>query len=157
VRDDLRRDAERNQEREIRSDLLRQLASRVTFDVPEPLIAREIDRRLQDFVGRLMDSGIDPEKAQVDWRDYRAAQREPAVETVKSVLVLDDIARREGITVPDDQIDAELARFAERTGRSVATVRDRLEKEGGLARLVTGMRRDRTVEFVLSRATIVNV
>ena len=37
------------------------------------------------------------------------------------------------------------------------TVRARMEKEGGLSRLVTGMRRDKSLEFVLSRATIVNV
>jgi trigger factor len=157
VRADLEREASRTQERELRGTLLRQLASRITFDVPEPLVAREVDRRMQDFVGRLMESGIEPEKAQIDWNEYHAAQREPAIETVKSVLVLDDVARRENIVVSDEELDAELQRFAERTGRSVATVRSRLEKEGGLSRLVTGMRRDKTVEFVVSRATIVNI
>jgi trigger factor len=157
VREDLRREAERTQEREIRADLLRQLASRITFEVPEPLVAREMDRRMHDFVGRLVDSGIDPERASIDWEAYRAAQRDPAVDTVKSVLVLDELARREGVAVTAEELDAELARFAERTGRSVETVRAKLEKEGGLSRLVTGMRRDKTVEFALARATIVSV
>jgi trigger factor len=112
---------------------------------------------MHDFVGRLVDSGIDPNRAQIDWKAYQEAQRDPAVDTVKSMLLLDDIARREGVTVTEEELDAELARFADRTGRSVATVRTKLEKEGGLSRLVTGMRRDKTVEFVLSRATIVNV
>ena len=157
VRQDLQREGERNQEREIRADLLRQLASRITFEVPEPLVAREVDRRMQDFVGRLMDSGLDPNQAQINWNEYHAAQREPAVETVKSVLILDDIARREDIAVSDEELQTELGRFAERTGRPVDVVRERLEKEGGLSRLITGMRRDKTVEFVMSRATIVNI
>jgi len=51
---------------------------------------------MQDFVGRLVDSGIDPSRAQIDWQEYQAAQRDPAIETVKSVLVLDDIAAARG-------------------------------------------------------------
>ena len=35
---------------------------------------------------------------------------------------------------------------------SVAAVRTRLEKEGGLGRVYAGIRRERTVEFLLSRA-----
>ena len=86
VKDDLRREAERSQEREIRADLLSQLSSRIAFDVPEPLVGKEIDRRMHDFVGRLIDSGIDPMRAQIDWNEYRTAQRDPAIKTVKSVL-----------------------------------------------------------------------
>jgi trigger factor len=157
VRDDLQRDGEWTQDREIRSDLLRQLAAKVGFDVPEPLVAREMERRLHDFVGRLVEAGLDPNQAKIDWNEYRDAQRAPAVESVKSVLVLDDIARREGIGVTSDELETELSRLAERTGRSVTSVRAKLEKEGGLSRLVTGLRRDKTVEFALARATIVNV
>jgi trigger factor len=157
VREDLQREAERSQEREIRSDLLRQLASRVGFDPPEPLVAREIDRRLRDLVGRLVEAGVDPERARIDWEEYRAEQRGPATDTVKSVLILDDVARREGVTVTSDEIETELGRLAARTGRSVPAVRARLEKEGALSQLVTGMRRDKTVEFLMSRATIVTV
>jgi trigger factor len=156
VRTDLEREASRAQEREVRASLLRQLAAHVTFDVPEPLVTREIDRRMQEFVGRLVDSGIDPQRAEIDWNEYHAAQREPALETVRSVIALDDIAQREGIAVSPDEVDAELQRFASRAGVSPAAVRARFEKEGSLSRLVTGMRRDKTVEFVLSRATIVN-
>jgi FKBP-type peptidyl-prolyl cis-trans isomerase (trigger factor) len=125
--------------------------------VPEPLVEREVDRRMQDFVGRLMDAQVDPSKVQVDWQEYRNSQREPAIDAVKSMLVLDDVARREHITVTEESLEAELARFAERTGRSVDVVREKLAKEGGLSRLIGGMRRDQTVEFLLSRVTIVTV
>ena len=43
--------------------------------------------------------------------------------------------------------------YAERSGRTAAAVRARLEKEGGLARLYSGMRREKTIDFLLSRAT----
>ena len=62
-------------------------------------------------------------------------------------------ARREKISVSDADADEEIARYAERTGRTAAAVRARLEKEGGLGRIYAGIRRERTVEFLLSRAT----
>ena len=157
VRHDLQHDAERSQEREIRNDLLRQLAARVTFDAPEALVEREVDRRTEEFVRQLMDQGVDPLKAGIDWEHFRGHQREPSREAVKSLLVLDDIARRESIQVGEAEVDAEVARLAERTGRTAAAVRARLEKEGGLSRLRAMMRRDKTVDHVMSRATIVAV
>ena len=157
VRQDLQRDAERGQEREIREDLLRQLAARVTFDVPEALVAREVDRRTEDFARRLIDQRIDPLKAGIDWDGFRSGQRDVAADAVRSVLVLDDVARREGLNPGEEDIAKEVDRLAGLSGRSAAAVRAQLEKDGGLARVVSALRRDRTVEFLLSRATILSI
>ena len=56
--------------------------------------------------------------------------------------------------VARDEIEAEIAKYAERTGRTPAAVRARLEKEGGIGRLYSGLRRERAIDFLLSRATI---
>jgi FKBP-type peptidyl-prolyl cis-trans isomerase (trigger factor) len=71
---------------------------------------------------------------------------------VASALVLDEIARREGLTVPPEDVDKEIERFAARAERTPAALRAQLEKEGGLARLVTGLRREKAVDLALSRA-----
>lgn len=157
VRDDLQAEAERSQQRELRDDLLRQLAGHVTVDVPETLIGREVDRRLEDFVRRLVDQGVDPMKVGIDWEDFRAKQRDAALDTVKATLMLDEVARRESVEVPEEAVEAEVKRFAELSGRSVGAVRARLAEDGGLARLRAGLRRDRAVEWLMSRATILGV
>ena len=79
VRDDLEHEATHEAERETRGELLKQLASRVTFDVPASLLDREIDRRVEEFVRRLMDQQIDPMKANINWEEFREQQREAAV------------------------------------------------------------------------------
>jgi trigger factor len=66
--------------------------------------------------------------------------------------VLDEIARRENLTVSSEDVDKEVEQFAARSGRTPAAVRAQLEKEGGLARLTAGLRRDRAVDFAMSRA-----
>ena len=155
VEQDLTREAEHKAEREVRGDLLKQLASWVTFTVPESLIDRELDRRIEDFARRLMEQGVDPRKAEIDWAAFRQAQQDPARESVASALVLDEVAQREGLTITEAEIEAELTRFGERTGRTAAAVRAQLEKDGGLARLATGLRREKAVDFLRSRATII--
>jgi trigger factor len=154
VRDDLQRDAERNAERELRNDLLRQLAARVTFDIPEALLEREVERRTEEFVRRLYEQGVDPRQANIDWQGFRDHQREPAREAVASAIVLDEVARREGIAVESAELDAEIERYAAATGRTADQVRARLEKEGGISRLYMGLRREKAVDLVRSRATI---
>jgi trigger factor len=155
VRADLEHEAAHEAEREMRGDLLRQLASRVSFEVPGSLLDREIDRRVEEFVRRLIEQQIDPMQTNINWEEFRERQKDAAAESVRSALVLDEIARRESISVSEDEIGAEVERYAERTGRTPAAVRARLEKEGGLARLYSGLRRERTMDYLLSKATVI--
>jgi trigger factor len=154
VREDLEHEARHAAEREVRAELMKQLAARVPFELPASLIEREIDRRLEDFARRLMDQNIDPRQAGIDWNAFRESQRAPAREAVASAIALDEIARREQLQVAEDEVEAEIARYGERTGRAAAAVRGALEKEGGLSRVYAGLRREKSIDFVMARATI---
>ena len=61
-------------ERQVRQDVLKQLASRLPFPAPDSLVEREIDRRLEDFARRLMDQRIDPRQANIDWKQGLGAE-----------------------------------------------------------------------------------
>ena len=71
--------------------------------------------------------------------------------------MLDEVARRESLEVSDGDVERELTRYAERLGRTPAAVRARLEKDDGITRLSEGLRREKAIDFLLSRATIVTV
>ena len=77
-----------------------------------------------------------------------------ARDAVASALVLDEIARRENITVAAEDVDKEIEQFAARAGRTPAALRAQLEKEGGISRLYAGLRREKAVDLALSRATM---
>jgi len=154
VREDLEHEAMHAAERQVRQDVLKQLAARVPFPVPESLVEREIDRRLEDFARRLMDQRIDPRQANIDWNAFREGQRGPATEAVGSAIVLDEVAKRDQITVTDEDLEAELQRYAEQTGHNVASIRARLQKDGELGRLAAGLRREKAIAHVLSKASI---
>jgi FKBP-type peptidyl-prolyl cis-trans isomerase (trigger factor) len=66
--------------------------------------------------------------------------------------VLDEIARREQLTVSPEEVGKEIERFAERSGRTPPAVHAQLEKDGGIARLTAGLRREKAVDLAMSRA-----
>ena len=154
VREDLEHEAKHAAEREDRAELMKQLAARVPFEVPASMIDREVDRRLEDFARRLIDQNVDPRQAGIDWNAFRESQRGVAREAVAAALVLDEVTRREQLEVTEEEIEREVEKYAERTGRTPAAVRAALEKEGGLSRVYAGLRREKSIDFVMARATI---
>jgi trigger factor len=154
VREDLEQEARHEAERHVRADMMKALAGRLPFDVPDSLVQREMDRRVEEFARRLMDQGIEPRQAGIDWQAFHDSQRDVAKEAVAAALVLDEITRHEHLEVSDAEIENEVNRYAERTGRTPAAVRAALEKEGGLSRVAAGLRREKSIDFVMSRATI---
>ena len=155
ARADLESQAEHEADTKVRNELMTQLAARVENEVPEALVEREIDRRVKHFVSHLISKQVDPRRANFDWESFRKEQRNPADATVRSTLIIDEIAKREEINVDDSEIEQELSRQAERAGRTVSATRSLLEKEGGLSLLASGLRREKTIDFLLTEATIV--
>ena len=153
----LQHDAATEADRGVRRDLIAQLAARVTVETPEALVDREIGRRLEQVATLLAQQRVDPRTAPIDWEALRDEQRAPALETVRGSMVLDEVARCEALTISDDDVERELTRYAERLGRTPAAVRAQLEKDDGIARLSEGLRREKAIDFLLARATIVTV
>ncbi|MGH9158536.1 MAG: trigger factor, partial [Vicinamibacteraceae bacterium] len=156
IREDLTRHAELERSRAMRQELLRQLAARVTFDVPDVLVQREMNRRVEDFARRLKDQGLAPARAGIDWDAFREEQRESAMESVKAVLVIDAIVRREQLVASGEEITSEIDRIAKQAGVEPAQVRHHFEHEGDVERLAVGIRRDKAIDLALARATIVD-
>ena len=49
----------------------------------------------------------------------------------------------------EEDIEKDVAEYAERSGLTPAAVRARLEKDGALSRLAAGLRREKTMDYVL--------
>lgn len=153
IREDLQHQAEDDALHQVRHALLQQLSTRLTT-APEVLVDQEIDRRLEEFVRRMIDQGVDPNALNLDWQQFRERQRDAALETVRSTLVLDEVARREGIAASAEDLAAEIDKFAARAGRTADEVRARLEHDGAIPRLLAGIQREKTMTWLLSRVQI---
>ena len=156
IEEDLRREAQIEEQRSVRRDLMSQLAARVTVELPEALVDQEISRRLEQIATRLAQQQVDPRKANINWDNLREEQRAPALETVCGTMVLDEVARREELSISENDLEREIQAYAERLKQTPAAVRAQLARDNGMSALSEGMRREKAIDFLLSRATIVN-
>ena len=99
---------------------------------------------------RLIEQQIDPRQANIDWEEFRERQRDAAARRSQGALVLDEVARREHVDVSEAEVEAEVERYAERTGRT-AGGRPRAAREGRRAGpAVLGPAAGETVDFLLA-------
>jgi trigger factor len=107
-------EAERTQEtqREFQNELLEKIASKTKAEIPDVLIENEIDRMEQDERQNLVYRGQTWEehlKAEgITEQEHREKQRDQAMLRVKSGLMLAEVAEAEGITVTNEEVDAQL-------------------------------------------------
>jgi trigger factor len=145
---------ERRADRDAKNALLAALVEKASFEVPEALVERQMNARTESAARGLAYQGIDPGRAGVDWRSYRESQRESAVRAAKADILLDEIARREGIEASPAEVDAEVARWAERLRTSPESMRLRLEKEGDLPALSARIREEKTLDLLKANARL---
>jgi len=154
VRQQLEAAEERRADREVKAGLVESLVAKTGFEVPEALVERHMSARTESLARGLAYQGIDPRKLAVDWKQYRESTREDSVKAARADILLDEIARREGIEVRDAEIDAELTRISERSGRSREQVRAQMAKEGDLSALAARIREEKTLDLLKSNASI---
>jgi trigger factor len=154
VRQQLQAAEERRSDRDVKGALVEALVAKAGFEVPEALVERHMSARTETLARGLAYQGIDPRKVGVDWRQYRESTREDSVKAARADILLDEIARRESVEVRDAELDAEVARIADRSGRSRAEVRAQMTKEGDLATLASRIREEKTLDLLKSNASI---
>jgi trigger factor len=143
---------ERKIDREAKNALIEALVQRASFEVPDALVERHMVARTENAARGLALQGLDPGKVGVDWEKYRDAQREESLQAAKADILLDEIARREGIEATDGEVDAEVGRYAERMKKTKEVVRARMEKEGDLGALKARIREEKTLDLLKANA-----
>ena len=148
-------DAERRHEAERASKdkLVAELVKRNEFEVPESLVDRQIDLRLERGLRALAAQGMKMEDLKkMDLPRLRAGQRDQAVNDVKSSLLLERIADLEKIDVSDDEINRELEALAKQSKQTSEAVRARLTEDGGLDRIRMRIRSEKTLNFLYQQS-----
>jgi len=128
------------------------LLARHQFEVPETLVDEELGKSLQNYARFLASQGVDLEKAELDWKKLGDDFRPEAVKRVKRSLILEQIARKEGLNAGDVEVDAEIRRAAREQERDFADVKHRLKHDGGYESLRDSLAQEKALELVLREA-----
>ncbi len=140
-------------EQEAKEKLLDELVRRHDFPVPEALVNRQIETRVERGLRALAAQGMRTEDMKkMDLGRLRAGQREGALKEVKATLILDVIADKENIHASDEDVDRELVGLAAHTGQSAEVLRARLTREGALDRIRNRIRQEKTLDLLYRRS-----
>jgi trigger factor len=154
VRTQLQEGEEKRVARDTRAALIDALATKASFEVPDVLIEHHMTQRTEGLARGLAQQGLDPRNIGVDWREYRESQRDTAVKEARADVLLGEIARREDVKVLDAEVQAEVARLAERMGKSAEALRLQLQKDGDLGALSSRIREEKILDLLKANATI---
>ena len=136
-------------EHEAKDKLVAELVKRNDFEVPEALVERQIDLRLERGLRALAAQGMRPEDIKkTDFNRLRAGQRDQALQEVKASLLLDKIAEEEKIDVSDEEIDREVEALAKQSKQTSEAIRARLTRDGALDRIRNRIRNEKTLDFL---------
>ena len=149
IRENIEAERKHTAEREAKDKLVAELVKRNDFEVPESLIDRQIDIRLERGLRALAAQGMKVEDMKkMDLPRLRAGQRDQAVQDVKSSLLLERIAEQEGIGVAEEELQREIAALAQQSKQTPEAVRARLTQDGGLDRIRNRIRSEKTLDFL---------
>jgi trigger factor len=129
--------------------------SNATVDLPEVMVANEVEIMRDEMASRLAQQRIGMEQylalAQQTPEELTKELREPAERRVKTLLVLSAIAEKEGIDASDAQIDAEIAEQLARYGED-SRLREYLSSRRGRSYLRMTIRNRTLVDTLIERA-----
>ena len=149
VREQIEFERKHQAERESKDKLVAELIRRNEFEVPEALIEHQIDIRIERGLRALAAQGLTAEQMKrMDLHRLRGGQREEAIHDVKATLLLERVADEENIRVSGEELDREVESLARQTKQAVEAVRARLTRDGGLDRIQTRIRNEKTLEFL---------
>jgi trigger factor len=137
---------------EAKSKLIEKMADANVFPVPETYIERQLQIQLESYARSLQMQGIDPRALNFDMAKFRESQKDRATRDVRATLMLDRIAEVEAVEVQQDEVDREVQRLARQQREPVASVRVKLEKDGGLDRIVNRIRTDKAIALLFEHA-----
>lgn len=145
-------------ETDLRERLVKALIDRNSLDVPESLVAKQLDSMLESTKQRLSQQRLSLEMMGLDEAGYRVRFRDVAESQVKGALLLESLAKQEGIAVSDADLEARLVQIAEQSGQNAETVKKYyMQNEQARENISAQVREDKAIDFLLERAEITEV
>ena len=145
-------DAQKNIDRTFENAVVEAVAAAATVEVPNALVDLELDNQMNDFAYRLQMSGMSVEQyAQMmggDLNTMRQAFKPMAEKQALSKLVITKVAEVEGITVSDEELEAEFAEMAKAYELEIEKIKEMVPAE----EIKENLASRKTVKFLVDNA-----
>jgi trigger factor len=158
LREQIEANKERAAEAEIRDRVLQTLVDTVDVELPDALVDEETEHRVQHARERAERAGMTLEQlleAQgFDELRFRADARAHALRAIKADLVLEAVARSEGLEVTAEDLGREISSLAAALGRDPKEVATTLERSGQVVTLAGDIIRSKALDLIVEHAEV---
>ncbi|HIS96150.1 MAG TPA: trigger factor [Candidatus Ventricola gallistercoris] len=155
IRAKLEAQAAERDENTFTNAVVEKVMENATVEIPEPMIERQIDSMMRDFEYRLSAQGLKladfMKYTGQDEKAFRAGYRDQAEKSVRAHLVISAVEKAEAFEATDEEIDAQIAKFAPQTGKTLEELKATLsdaDREYFKADAI----RDKAVKFLCDNA-----
>lgn len=153
TRERLEKFEEERVNREFEDKIIEKAAENAKVDVPEPLINNELDMMYQNMAYSVSLQGLKIEDylefMGLNEETWRENKRETATKRAKINLVLEAIAKKEGIEVSDEEIDKRIEEMAADSEKSPEQIKGLLKLQGQLDGIKHSMLIKKVIDFLV--------
>ena len=118
LRENIKLEKELKEKDKIRVKILEVVAEKISVDIPESLINRELDNMIEEFKARVAQSGLSFEeylkRVKKTEQSFREEWTIDARKRVLGGLILEEIAKKENIEVKDEEAEKEVSAYLSR-------------------------------------------
>jgi trigger factor len=157
VRVQLQRRLDYIQRQKAREQVMEKLAGTIQWELPEELLVRQARRAINRKIMEMRAQGITEQEILGRQRLLQQDTLRSTAQALKEHFVLQKIAEVEDIDVDEDDLEAEIERYAERTGESPRRVRAKFEKEDLMDALAAEIVERKALDLVLDTAEYTDV
>jgi len=161
VRNKLKQTAESRADYQFRQDLIDLAVGNAEVEIPESMINAQLEETLRSMNSRLSGQGINLETyleyTNSSMPELREQIRPEAERRVRTNLVLEAIAKNEGIKPSEEEIKAESAKVASSYQQDPEEFYKMLEKEGQFGFITESLIMDKTAQLLVDGAEIVDI
>jgi trigger factor len=154
VREDLEARATAESDHWLRDEIMKKLLEAHKFEVPESLVNQQTQHRLETLARQMMQRGVDPRTAEINWEAAREELKGQSEEDVRATMLLEKIAEAENITVSDEEFEAEIDAIATASQQPKIQVRAALTKNGGERSIAHRLRTRKALDLLIENANI---
>lgn len=122
------------------------------FPVPERMVEDQMRTRVERTARSLASQGVNLEEVELDWKKIAEEQRPRAVRDVKAGLLLERISEAEAIEVEEEEIDAQVERYAHQKKMSMSRARQELSENGALDGIRTNLINEKTLNYLFDES-----
>jgi trigger factor len=156
IRKDLLEEKQKQEQEYLKDRIIEKLVQAYQFEVPPSIVKNQynyLQRRWKEQLA--MKSSITLPTALLRATEKRKELMEKARQDIISSLVLEAIAKDKSIEIHEQEITARLEQLARDTGMNPVVLKSKLEASGDYDQLVTNMKREATLDFLLQHAKII--